>query len=385
MSQFASLTPLLKSFVEKGPPGCACSVVHKGNTEYEEYFGLADLETNTPVTADTLYRIFSMTKVVTCTAALKLYERGLYTLNDPLSEYLPEFSNPMVYRTSPNSALSVSPALSPIRVRDLFTMTSGLPYNEDTSETGSQIKKKLDEWDASGFKYDLRTAVKMLASIPLCFDPGTHWRYGLSHDVLAAFVEVVSGKKYGQYLKDEIFDPLGMKNTFYRISGDKRKLLCSLYNRTSDGTMIKTLERDQYTHSDDVFEGGGSGLLSTLGDYQRFVRMLCNNGELDGERILSRKTINLMATNHLDDRQQADYSWQHHAGYGYGLGVRVMIDPAKGGCNGSIGEFGWSGMLGTWMMIDRSEDLTVVYMQQLQPSLEEFHAPRIRSVVYGAL
>ncbi len=385
MNRFARLTPLLKSFVEKGPSGCACSVVHKGKTEYEEYFGLADLETNTPVTADTLYRIFSMTKVITCTAALKLYERGLYSLNDPLSEYLPEFSNPMVYRTSPNSMLSVSSALTPIRVRDLFTMTSGLPYAGDDTQTGRDIKKKLDEWDASGFNYDLRTAVKMLASIPLCFDPGTHWRYGFSHDVLAALVEVVSGKKYGQYLKDEIFDPLGMKNTSHRISGDKRKLLCSLYNQSGDGTMIKTLERDQYTHADDVFEGGGSGLLSTLGDYQRFVRMLCNNGELDGERILSRKTIDLMAANHLDNLQQADYSWPHHTGYGYGLGVRVMTDPVKGGCNGSIGEFGWSGVLGTWMMIDRSEDLTVVYMQQLQPSLEEYHAPRIRAVVYGAL
>lgn len=385
MSRFALLTPLLKSFVEKGPSGCACSVVHRGNTEYEEYFGLADLETNTPVTANTLYRIFSMTKVITCTAALKLYERGLYTLNDPLSEYLPEFGNPMVYRTSPNGALSVSPALTPIRIRDLFTMTSGLPYGGEDSEASRQIKNKMDGWDSSGFKYDLRTAAKMLASVPLCFDPGTHWRYGLSHDVLAALVEVVSGKKFGQYLKDEIFDPLGMKNTFHRIPEDKKHHLSSFYYRNPDGTMTKSTDMDQYTHADDVFEGGGSGLLTTLGDYQRFVRMLCGNGELDGVRILSRKTIDLMATNHLNSQQLADYCWPHHAGYGYGLGVRVMIDPARGGCNGSIGEFGWSGMLGTWMMIDRSEDLTVVYMQQLQPSLEEYHAPRIRSVVYGAL
>lgn len=385
MNRFARLTPLLKSFVEKGPSGCACSVDYKGNQEYEEYFGLADLETKTPITADTLYRIFSMTKVITCTAALKLYERGLYTLNDPLSEYLPEFSNPMVYRTAPNSALSVSPALTPIRVRDLFTMTAGLPYGEDDTETGREIKKKLDEWKASDFKYDLRTAVKMLASIPLCFDPGTHWHYGLNHDVLAALVEVVSGKKYGQYLKDEIFDPLGMKNTFHRIPEDKKKHLCSFYYRHGDGTMTKSADMDEHNHSGDIFEGGGSGLLSTLGDYRRFIRMLCNNGELDGARILSRKTIDLMATNHLNAVQQADYIWPHHAGYGYGLGVRVMTDPTKGGCNGSVGEFGWSGMLGTWMMIDRTEDLTVTYMQQLQPSLEEYHAPRIRAVVYGAL
>ncbi len=385
MNRFSGLTPLLKSFVEKGPSGCACSVVYKGNPEYSEYFGLADLETKSPINEDTLYRIYSMTKVITCTAALKLYERGLYTLNDPLSEYLPEFSNPMVYRTSPNSAISISPAETPIRIRDLFTMTSGLTYGEDNTATGRQIKEIMEGWKTSGLKYDLRTAVKMIASVPLCFDPGAHWRYGLSHDVLAALVEVISGKKYGQFLKDEIFDPLGMKNTFHRIPEEKKKHLCSFYYRNSDGAMIKSTDMDEFTHAGDVFEGGGSGLLSTLGDYQRFTRMLCNNGELGGERILSRKTVDLMATNHLNALQQADYNWPHHAGYSYGLGVRVMTDPAKGGCNGSIGEFGWSGMLGTWMMIDRSEDLSVTYMQQLQPSLEEFHAPRIRSVIYGAL
>lgn len=385
MNRFSGLTPLLKSFVEKGPSGCACSVVYKGNLEYSEYFGLADLETKTPINKDTLYRIFSMTKVITCTAALKLYERGLYTLNDPLSEYLPEFSNPMVYRTSPNSAVSVSPAETPVHIRDLFTMASGLTYDEDNTATGLQIKKIMEDLKTSGLKYDLRTAVKMLASVPLCFDPGTHWRYGLSHDVLAALIEVISGKKYSQFLKDEIFDPLEMKNTFHRIPDEKKKHLCSFYYRNADGTMIKSTDMDEYTHVGDVFEGGGSGLLSTLGDYQRFTQMLCNNGELGGERILSRKTIDLMATNHLNAIQQADYNWPHHAGYGYGLGVRVMTDPTKGGCNGSIGEFGWSGMLGTWMMVDRSEDLAVTYMQQLFPSLEEFHAPRIRSVVYGAL
>ena len=385
MNRFTNLTPLLKSFVEKGPPGCSCSVVHKGNTVYEEYFGYADIEAKTPVTPDTLFRIFSMTKVITCTAALMLYERGLYHLNDPLYEYLPEFKNPLVYRTSSNGALSVSPALYPIRIRDLFMMTSGLPYGGDDTETGRQIKKKSEEWAASGTKYDLRTTVKMLASVPLCFDPGTHWRYGFSHDVLAAFIEVVSGKKYSRFLKDEIFDPLGLKNTFHRIPEDKMKDLCSFYYRAENGALTKSTDMDMHIHADDIFEGGGSGLLSTLGDYQRFIRMLCNHGELDGVRILGRKTVDLMATNHLNSQQQADYNWPHHAGYGYGLGVRVMVDPAKGGCNGSIGEFGWSGMLGTWMMIDRKEDLTVTYMQQLQPSLEEFHAPRLRNVVYGML
>ncbi len=385
MNRFENLTPLLKSFVEKGPSGCSCSVIHKGETVYEEFFGYADIETKTPVAPDTLFRIFSMTKPITCTAALILYERGLFNLNDPLYEYLPEFKNAKVFRTSPNGGLSVSPALSPIRIKDLFTMTSGLSYDGEDTETGRQIAKKNRELANSGAKYDIRDVAKILASIPLCFDPGTHWRYGMSHDVLAALVEVLSGKKYSRFLKDEIFDPLEMKNTFHRVPEEKMKQLCSFYYRHEDGIMEKSTDMDDYIHSDDVFEGGGSGLISTLGDYQRFIQMLCNNGKLGGIRILGRKTVELMATNHLNTQQQADYDWNHHAGYGYGLGVRVMIDTAKGGCNGSLGEFGWSGMLGTWMMIDPKEDLTVTYMQQLQPSLEDFHAPRLRGVVYGAL
>lgn len=385
MNQFERLTPLLRSFVEKGPAGCACSVYHKGELKYQECFGYADLEAKTPVTPDTLYRIYSMTKVITCTAALILYERGLYNLNDPLDEYLPEFKNPMVYRYTANSSLYTSPAASPVLIKNLFTMTSGLTYDGEDTETGRQVSRKLAEWKAEGFRYDTRTFSKMLASIPLSFDPGTHWRYSLSHDVLAALVEVLSGKRFGRFLKEEIFEPLGMNNTFHRVPEDKMHDLCSFYRREPDGSLVKSDEMDAHIHPGDTFEGGGSGLVSTLGDYQRFIRMLNGNGELDGVRILGRKTVDLMATNHLTPIQQADYDWPHHAGYGYGLGVRVMTDPAKGGCNGTIGEFGWSGMLGTWMLIDRKEDLTAVYMQQMFPSMEEYCAPRLRSALYGAI
>ncbi len=385
MDQFSRLTPLLQSLTEKGPAGCACSIYHKGELKYQECFGYADKESKTPITPDNLYRIYSMTKVITCTAALKLYERGLFQLNDPVAEYLPEFREPMVYRYTDNNALYSSPAVSPVLIKNLFTMTSGLTYDEEDTETGRQISRKLAEWKAEGYKYDVRAFSKMLAAIPLSFDPGTHWRYSLSHDVLAALVEAVSGKKFGLFLKEEIFDPLGMKDTFHRLPDDKRHRLCSFYRRSEDGSLTKSDEMDEHIHPGDTFESGGSGLLSTLGDYQRFIRMLKGNGELDGVRILGRKTIDLMATNHLSPVQQTDYKWTHHAGYGYGLGVRVMTDPVKGGCNGTIGEFGWSGMLGTWMLIDRKEDLTVVYMQQMFPHMEEYSIPRIRNTVYGAI
>jgi CubicO group peptidase (beta-lactamase class C family) len=388
MSQFEKLTPLLKGFVEKGPSGCACSVTHKGEMKYMECFGQADLETGRPIAPDTLYRIFSLTKVVTSVAALKLYERGLYLLNDPLEEYLPEFRSPQVYRYTENNKLYTSPAASSIRVKDLFTMTSGLTYDAPDTETGRQIIKALallKSKEAEGERYDVRTLAKTLASVPLSFDPGTHWRYSMSYDVLAALIEVLSGKKFGRFLKEEIFEPLGMNSTFHHLPDEKRYLLCTLYNRSEDGRMTKNTDFDTHFSPDSLLDEGGSGLITTIGDYGRFAQMLAQSGELNGERILSRKTVQLMSTNHLNAPQLTDYNWGHLAGYGYGLGVRVMIDAAAGGSNSSPGEFGWCGMVGTWALSDSSESLSAVYMQQMIPNFEEIHEPRIRNVIYGAL
>lgn len=385
MGMFDNLNPLLKSFVERGPAGCACSVTRRGETLYEGYFGYADLEKKTPISTDTIYRIYSMSKVVTCTAALMLYERGLYLLNDPLDEYLPEFKNSMVYRQAPDGTVYTSPGSRPIRIKDLFTMSSGLPYPGNDNDTARGIAKVMNGLSSNGGKFDVRTLTKAIAEIPLAFDPGTHWMYGLSHDVLGALIEVLSGKKFGEFLKDEIFDPLGMKDTFFRIPEDKKPRLCSLYDRSEDGTLTKNEKMDADYQPDAAFESGGAGLLSTLGDYSRFAEMLARGGELKGVRLLGSKTINLMSTNHLCPQQLVDFNWPYQAGYGYGLGVRVMIDPATGGSNSSLGEFGWCGMAGTWVLIDPKEELSAVYMQQMFPNFEAYHQPRLRAVIYGAL
>lgn len=388
MSRFERLDTLLKSFVDRGPAGCACSVIKDGETLYEGYFGYADLETKKPIAPDTIYRIYSMTKVITCTAALILYERGLFTLNDPLEEYLPEFKNPQVYHQTPNGNMYIAPAKRSILVKDLFTMTSGLTYGGNQNEAERQTSKVMEELrrkEADGEKYDVRTLSKALAKIPLAFEPGTHWRYSLSHDVLGAFIEVVSGKSFGEFLREEIFEPLGMEDTFFRIPPEKKDRLCSLYNRSEDGTLTKNTSMDVHFQPDATFESGGGGLLSTLRDYSRFAQMLACGGQLDGVRILGSKTIDLMRTNHLGPQQLADFDWPYLAGYGYGLGVRVMMDPVAAGGNGSIGEFGWCGLAGTWVLIDPAEKLTAVYMQQMMPNFEEYHQPRLRAVIYGAL
>jgi CubicO group peptidase (beta-lactamase class C family) len=385
MDKFANLNSLLNSFVKKGPAGCSCLVSRRGETLYEGYFGYADLENKIHISSDTIYRIYSMSKVVTCTAALMLYERGLFLLNDPLEEYLPEFKNPMVYRQAPDGTVFTSPSSKSIRIKDLFTMSSGLPYGGSDNETAKHISRVMKELSSDGGKFDVRTLSKAIAEIPLAFDPGTHWMYGLSHDLLGALIQVLSGKTFGKFLQDEIFDPLGMKDTFFRIPEDKKHRLCSLYNRSEEGTLTKNENMDEHIQPDAVYESGGAGLLSTLGDYSRFAGLLSRGGESDGLRLLSAKTINLMSTNHLSSEQLPDFNWPFHAGYGYGLGVRVMIDPPAGGSNGSLDEFGWCGLAGTWVLIDPKEELSAVYMQQMFPNFEAYHQPRLRAVIYGAL
>jgi len=384
MKSLEKLHPLLKSFVDKGPAGCACSVTYQGETRFEDYVGLQDLESAKPITADTIYRIYSMSKVVTCVAALMLYERGLFLLNDPLEEYLPEFKDPKVYRMTEKGEKYITSATRSIRIKDLFTMTSGLTYEGDGNETEREVKKVMQLLRREN-TFNVRKLSVALAKIPLAFDPGTEWRYGLSHDVLGALIEVLSGKTFGEFLSEEIFQPLSMNDTFFKIPDEKKHRLCSLYVRNEEGSLLKNTRLDEQYQPGTLFESGGAGLLSTLSDYSTFAHMLANGGELDGVRILGRKTVELMSTNHLTSDQLSFYNWDYLAGYGYGLGVRTMKSPAAGGSNSSIGEFGWSGLAGTWVLIDPKEKLSAVYMQQMMPNLEAYHQPRLRNVIYGSL
>jgi CubicO group peptidase (beta-lactamase class C family) len=387
MKELERFTPLLKRFVANGPAGCALLVNQNGKTIYEHYEGYSDIEAQKHIQPDSIYRIFSMSKLITCTAALMLYERGLYLLNDPLYVYLPEFRSSTVYRRYSNGMLYTSPAVSPIRVKDLFTMSSGLSYNGDDTETARDIEKVLQILRKKENGFDVQDFSKAVAEVPLAFDPGTHYLYGMSHDVLGAFIEVVSGIKFSDFLRKEIFEPLGMVDTSFQLPDEKKERLCNLYDRDDKGRMTLNTGKDEDFVPDATFESGGAGLLSTIQDYTKFARMLAIGGSLNGVRILSPNTVRLMTTNHLSSLQLEEFEqiFSAFCGYGYGLGVRVMIDPPAGGCNGNLGEFGWSGALGTWVLIDPSIQLTAVYMQQLQPHLQESQQPRMRAVIYGAL
>jgi len=389
MGKFDHLDTLLSKFIRSGPAGCACAVAQDGKILYEGYHGFADLDKQQLITPDTVYRLYSMTKVIVCTAALKLFEQGHYLLHEPLYEYIPEFKDAHVYHHDADGEPIAMPAKRPVLIRDAFTMSVGLPnpHWSDTP-TGITLNRAYDQLYAQhNGRFDLQTAIRGVAHVPMAFEPGEHWMYGLGHDIVAALVEVISGKTIGQFLQDEIFAPLGMKDTGYRYRDDIADRMATCYNIGPTGERVPVQGVFDAFHAPDAtYEGGGSGLYATLRDYLTFSQMLACGGEYAGERILGRKTIDLMRTNFLDDTRLAEFrSGPYYTGYGYGLGVRTLMDRAAANANASLGEFGWSGLAGTWTSIDPAERLSIVYMHQTFPHMEVYHHLRVRAAVYGAL
>ena len=386
MHDYKHLDDLLQRFVQRGLPGCAVGVAQGDEVLYEGYHGLADIEANRPITEDTVYRLYSMTKVIICTAAMMLMERGLLHLNDPISEYLPEFSSLTVARQKSDGTYEFSPCSATMLVRHAFTMSVGLPYAYEESPTTVVVREAMSELSKDPGGYTLRQLVRALASVPLAAEPGERFQYGYGHDLVAALIEVITGKSVGSFLQDELFTPLRMTSTGYRYFGDLQQRMVSLY-RIEEGSEPQkiSIDSDQHHLPGALYEGGGSGLFSSVRDYLKFAQMLANGGIYLGNRIIGRKTIDLMRTNQLSGAVLNRFQNFYNAGYGYGLGVRTMLDPSAAGANNSPGAFGWSGVLGTWVEIDPGEKLAMVYMHQTRPNMEEYHHHRVRAAVYAAV
>ncbi len=290
--------------------------------------------------------------------------------------------------TQPNGTVEIQEAAQPALIRHAFSMAVGLPHPRGETPTAramADIRAKLDTKHGQG-KFDIVADARAMAAAPAAFEAGTHFLYGYGHDIIAALIQIVSGKNLGDFLREEIFEPLGMQSTGYRYFGDIEKRMVALYQRGEDGTLTKTPDRQDYLHNrESRLERGGAGLFSTVPDYLKFTQMLANGGAADGRRIIGRKTIDLMRQNQLSEAQLRDFGGAYLAGYGYGLGVRTMMSTARGGSNTSAGEFGWTGALGTWTSIDPSEGVSVVYMHQTSPNMELYHHLRVRAAAYGAL
>ena len=374
----------LSRFVSEGQiAGCAVRIIQEDEVLFEESFGYADREKQVKMSsAQTIFPIASMSKVITVAGILQLYEQGLFKMWDPVSEYLPGFKNPKVAQEKADGTYELVNAKSEVTMRQLFTMTSGVPYAWDSTAAGRIRIEKEKEWMEAGNPFPGTVEyANLVGQLPLAFEPGETWMYGFSIDVLGAVIEVLTGQTLGEYLKVNLFDPLGMEDTGFFVPAEKQDRIATLYRIHED---MKPENRD-YPTASPVFESGGGGLFSTVRDYSRFAQMLLHGGILEGHRILGRKTVDLMSTDHLTAEQRKGDNWDTQRGYGYGLGVRVMSNPELAGINGSVGEWGWDGAFGNWFCVDPKERLTCVYLTTNLPGDHYRFIPKLMASMYGSL
>lgn len=335
---------------------------------YFETYGMADREANKPMTKDAIFRMYSMTKAVVAVSVMTLYEEGRFSLRDPISKFLPEFKNMRVAvdktdQVTGKRTYYTVPAEREIAILDLMRHTSGLNYAGPKDANGESIYKQA----LGDMHYTLGEFVRRLASAPLVHQPSTIWDYSYSIDVLARLVEVVSGKSIDEYFSERIFQPLRMVDTGYYVPEAKWSRLAAIYTPNPGGTAKRSDSpaQDSYKKKP-LLMMGGSGLVSTASDYARFVQMLLNGGELDGARVLSPKTVDLMSSNLLGDIPAVN-NVNGRIDYGFGLTFAVNLGIDKTAAIGSKGEYNWGGAAGTAFWVDPKEDMIGVFMVQVLP------------------
>ncbi len=379
---------VIKAEIASGKiPGAVALVARKGQLAYYKSFGFADIDAQTPMQKDNIFRLASMTKAITSVGAMILYERGLFQLNDPVSKYIPEFADMVVVSEvdAYGDVSATTPASTQIKIVDLFTHSSGISYPFASS---SVQKSYINSGIIDGLtnkNTTLAAQMKLLASQPLLFEPGSGYEYGLGLDLLGYLIEVVSGKTLNHFFIEEIFTPLGMLDTHFYLPKSKHDRLVTLYAEAEREGLIPSrgdesniiLDNPRYPAGNgQSYYSGGAGLSSTAADYSRFIQMLLNDGEFNDSHILSRKSVELMQSARIDSNgdQIPDF----------GLGFEIIGDIGSSGELGSTGNYSWSGAFLTSYWIDPSEDLIAIFMSQVRPSQSDIRA-KFNTLVYQAL
>jgi len=355
--RLARMTKAIHEYVDAGrTPGVVTLIARHGKVVHVDAYGKADLRTGRQTRADDIFRMYSMTKPITSVALLLLFEEGKFQLTDPLSRYFPAFADVKVYAgTSPQGTMLLDTPRRPITIQDVFRHSAGFSYGFGNSP----IDKAYQE--ANVFATDLNGLMEKVAKQPLLYQPGDRWVYSVAHDVQAALVERISGQKFDDFVRQRIFVPLGMSDSMFKVPADKASRVPALYTMGPDRKLVVDTSPLGQGYGDQVF--GGFSISTTIGDYALFAQMLLNKGQLNGVRLLSPKTVELMSMNHLTPAALA--AGGVGPGTGYGLGVSVLMNPAERGNIGSVGEFGWSGAASTHVLIDPKEDLIAIYCTQL--------------------
>ncbi len=390
---FTNLKNFMEHMSEDITPGNAIEVYLGGKCVFKYACGYSNLESKAPLTGDELFRIYSCSKVTTVTAGAQLLERGIFRLSDPLYEYVPEFKDMYIK----NADGEIKKAKNPITMGDLFSMTAGFDYNFNTD--GFKKAREL-----TNGRMDTDKVIRCIASDPIHYEPGTHWQYSIGHDVLAGVISIITGKKFRDYVRENIFEPLGMKDCYYHDNEELRKRIPDQYAFTPEGSesfdiveaqknglqgtggMFRNLGQENSHVLGEEYDSGGAGIITSISDYVKLMAALANYGTgINGEKILSGYTVNLMRTNRLSGQTLEDFNWSALRGCGYGLGVRTHINKAQSGVISNLGEFGWGGATGTTVIIDPEINLGVFYAQHNLNPREEYYQPRLRNVVYSCL
>lgn len=379
------LTSTFQDYVNDNElPGATILVARKGKIAYFESFGKNDIENDLPMTKGSIFRIASQTKAIVSTGVMMLQERGKLLITDPVGKYIPAFMKTTVAVSKDDGSYDIVPANRPITIRDLLTHTSGVSYGEGTA-ANLWKKAKIQGWYFADRDEPILETVTRMADLPFESQPGEKFVYGYNTDILGALIEVVSGKPLDVFLQENILGPLGMTDTHFYLPEVKKERLAVVYSPTENG-----LERapnpggmvgqGAYVEGPRKSFSGGAGLLSTSMDYAKFLQMMLNKGTLNGKRILSPKTVELMTVNHLG---KATFPWV--GGTGFGLGFSIVEDLGARGTPGSVGEYGWGGAYHSSYWVDPKEELVVVYFTQLIPSGDIDDHGKLRTLIYQAL
>jgi len=362
-------------------PGGVALVARHGRVAYVHAFGRRDREADAVMTEDAIFRIASQTKAVISVGVMMLQEEGLLLISDPVSKYLPAFAHTTVAVPRDGGGYDVVEAKRQVTLRDLLTHTSGVGY-------GGGVAR--DRWEAAGIQgwyfghrdEPIRATVDRMAALPFDAQPGERFVYGYSLDILGAVIEQVSGLALDAFVRGQILEPLGMNDTYFYLPREKAARLATVYGltdgaltRAPDGPGMQT--QGQYVDGPRKSFSGGAGLLSTADDYARFLQMILNGGELDGRRVLSPKSVELMTVNHVGDL--------YGEGMGFGLGFSIALDLGERGALGSVGDFGWGGAYHSSYWVDPVEDLVVVYFTQVIPATGLDDHAKLRALVYQAI
>ena len=387
MATYRDLDTLLREFADGGVPGCALQIAQRGKVIYEGYFGYSNLDAKTPVTEDSVFGLASMSKIPLYTTMMMLYERGEFNLTDPISNYFPEWRDMKKYVKAPNGHVRAVPCEKQITISDILSMKAGLPYcnsmapSDDLTITSMQgCMRPLFERGT----YTIREQIRAVSEAVLAAEPGERWIYGFSSELAAGVIEEVCGKSIDDVFQEFLFDPLEMRSMRSDPTESMRQNMVKMYRKKGDGE-FEPFSMFGFSDQGGKRQRGWARLYSNTSDYTKLMQMLANGGAYHGVRIMSAGTINMMRTNGLTPAQLLDFEDTYNRGYGYGYGVRTLLDKNKANHNGSLGAFGWTGGFGTWCEADPEDGVSIVYMHNMSPNEEVYYHHRMRTVAYGCI